>query len=168
MCVCVCVCVCELLRQHRLPLVSSPVVAVLRHLLPKMFHQFSFVMFRHHISRTSCCSVDGCGNIDCSWSSSPVAAVLRHQIPKMLLYQFLHLPSSFGFNSFFIGFNTSFFGFYSFSIGFNTSSFGFYSFSIGFSSFVFFGNRLLLSVFQHPFPAVSFLSGRWFSALALL
>jgi hypothetical protein len=66
--------------------------------------------------------------------------------------------SSFGFYSFSIGFSTSSIGFNSFSIGFNTSSIGFYSFSIGFSTFVFFGNRLLLSVFNTHFPPLVFLA----------
>jgi hypothetical protein len=58
---------------------------------------------------------------------------------------------SFGFSLFSIGFNTL-------SIGFNTSSIGFNSFSIGFNTFVFFGNRLLLSVFNTYFPPLVFLA----------
>jgi hypothetical protein len=55
-----------------------------------------------------------------------------------------------------------------FSIGFNAFSIGFNMSSIGFNTLFLFRNRLLLSVFQHPFPAVSFPGGCWFSALALL
>jgi hypothetical protein len=56
-----------------------------------------------------------------------------------------------------------------FSIGFNTSSIGFNSFSICFNTFVFFGNRLLLGVFNTHFPPLVFLADvGWFSALALL
>jgi hypothetical protein len=52
--------------------------------------------------------------------------------------------------------------------GFNAFSIGFNMFSIGFNTLFLFSNRLLLSVFQHPFPAVSFPGGCWFSAFALL
>jgi hypothetical protein len=39
-----------------------------------------------------------------------------------------------------------------FPLGRDPASIGFNSFSIGFSTFVFFGNRLLLSVFNSHFP----------------